>query len=132
MSNDNTPVLEWRGYTMNYQSVKEKPVPTDTEIEQCAKMEWLEVLSGMWEAIGKPLDEKRLQKYAKELNGIPLGLLEKAVNRAIRNSGDYQVVPTISAIWGALRRELGNPYDIDVAIERWVEKQYQPIIYRFE
>jgi len=91
---------------MNYQSVKEKPVPTDTEIEQCAKMEWLEVLSGMWEAIGKPLDEKRLQKYAKELNGIPLGLLEKAVNRAIRNSGDYQVVPTISAIWGRFAANL--------------------------
>lgn len=125
-------VPEWRGYTMNYQPVKGKPTSTEIEIEQCAKMEWLEVLSGMWEAIGKPLDEKRLQKYVKELNGIPLGLLEKAVSRAIRNSGDYQVVPTISAIWGALRKELGNPYDIDRAIERWVETQHQSIVKRFE
>ena len=126
------PVPEWRGYTMNYQPVKGKPTPTDIEIEQCANVEWLETLSGMWEAIGKPLDEKRLQKYAKELNGIPLGLLEKAVSRAIRNSGDYQVIPTISAIWGALRRELGNPYDIDQAIERWIETQYQSSVKRFE
>ena len=126
------PVPEWRGYTMNYQPVKFKPVPTDVEIERCAKVEWLEILSGMWEAIGKPLDEKRLRKYAKELSGIPLGLLDKAVSKAIRNSGDYQVVPTISAVWKAVRHELGNPYDIDEAIERWMETRYQSAVYRFE
>lgn len=137
MSNDldfetDIPVPEWRGYTMNYQRVKDKPIPTDIEIELCAKTERVKILSEMWDAIGKPLDEKRLQKYAKELKGIPLGLLEKAVSRAIRNSGDYQVVPTISAVWKAVRHELGNPYDIDEAIERWMETRYQSAVYRFE
>jgi len=64
-----TPVAEWRGYTMNYQPVKGGLVATDEDIEQAANMEWLGVLAGMWEAIGKPLDERRLQKYAKELRG---------------------------------------------------------------
>lgn len=134
-SNDDleTPVPEWRGYTLtNNQPVKGGLVRTDAEIEQDAYLEWTDVLIGMWEAIGKPLDEKRLAKYAKELKDIPLGLLEKAISRAIRNGGDYQVVPTISAIWGALRKELGNPYDIDEAIERWREAKYQSIIVRFE
>lgn len=127
-----TPVADWRGYSMNYQPVKGGLVATDAEIEQAANVEWLDILSGMWEAIGKPIDEKRLQKYARELHSIPLGLLEKAVSRAIRNGGDYMVVPTISAIWGALRKELKNPYDIDEAIERWCEAQYQSMIVRFE
>ena len=129
---EETPVAEWRGYNLNRQPVKGSLVPTDAEIEQVAGQEWLDVLTGMWEAIGKPLDEKRLQKYAKELNGIPLGLLEKAISRAIRNSGDYIVVPTISAIWNALRKELGNPYNIDEAISRWCEVKYQACVRRFE
>lgn len=127
-----TPVAEWRGYTMNYQPVKGGLVVTEAEIEQAASAEWLGVLAGMWEAIGKPLDEKRLKKYAKELQGIPLGLLERAVSLAIRNSGDYQVVPTIAAVWGAVRKELGKPYDIDVAIERWCEAQYESKVVRFK
>ncbi len=128
-----TPVSDWH-YSNPYDC---KPantqVPkTEEGIEQAASVEWLDVLSGMWEAIGKPLDEKRLNKYAKELSTIPLGLLERAVSRAIRNNGEYQVVPTIAAIWKAARVELRNPLDIDSAIERWVVNMYESGVRRFE
>lgn len=91
----------------------------EKEIDAAAYVEWLGVLAGMWDAIGKSLDERRLEKYAKELSYIPLGLLEKSVSRAMRNNGEYQVVPTIGAIHQALKNELGNPRDVDEAIDQW-------------
>lgn len=127
-----TPVAEWRGYEINHQPVKGGLVVTEAESDQAANVEWVDLLTGMWDAIGKPLDEKRLHKYVKELSWIPMGLLERAVSRAIRTSGDYLVVPTIAAIWNAVRKELKNPLDLDEAIERWCETQYQAAVRRFE
>src|SRR5690349_3264479 len=94
---------------------------SDGQITQMATDEWVSVLMSMWEAIGKDVDEKRLTIYAKQFSIVPLGLLEKAVGRAIRNNGNYLTVPTVGALWDALRRELGNPRDIDQAIEQWCE-----------
>lgn len=125
------PVPDWRGYKIEHKKAREKPVPTDAEIDQLAYVEWLEVLAGLWEAVGKPIDEKRLRKYTKELSRIPLGLLERAVSRTIRDGSEYQVVPTIGSIWKALRKELANPSDIDVVIERWIEEKYQLILKKF-
>jgi hypothetical protein len=81
--------------------------------------EWLGVLSSMWTAAGKPVDNERLAEYARTFNKIPHGLLRKMADRAIKDNGVFNTVPTIGACWVALRKELHNPYDLDAAIEEW-------------
>lgn len=94
--------------------------------------EWVSPLAGMWDAIGKPVDAKRLSEYQRVFSEIPHGLLSQMVDRAIRDNGAYQSVPTIGACWEALKKVLRNPFDVDAAIETWIEKQYQSCIYKFE
>ena len=102
---------------------------TDEEIYQAAMEEWLGVLSKLWIAFDIPLDPIRLVVYQNALK-MPLGLLEKAVDRAIRDHR-YKSVPIISEVWDALRAELGNPYDLDQAIEQWKTRKFEICIYRF-
>jgi hypothetical protein len=83
--------------------------------------EWLAVLAELWMAVGKPIDEERLKVYQKALEEIPLGLLELAVRWVIREN-TFQVVPVPAVIWAAVRKELGNPYDVRTAIEGWEEE----------
>ncbi len=104
---------------------------SDEEIDGKAYVDYLGVLADMWDAVGKPLDERRLNKYMAELRDIPLGLLQKAVSRALRNAGDYHVVPTIGAIYAAVRKELGNPQDLDEAVDRWCAAKFERSIVRF-
>lgn len=73
----------------------------DTEIEAAITQEWLAVLTRLWDAIGKPVDMKRLMAYKQELGDIPLGLLEDAVSKVLRDN-DWNTVPTIGAIWKAV------------------------------
>jgi hypothetical protein len=88
--------------------------------------EWLAVLGELWTATGKTVDSKRLRVYQKALGDVPLGLLEKAIKRVILEN-DYQVVPVPGVIWAAVRKELGYPFDINAAIEGWVEERWNRI-----
>jgi hypothetical protein len=96
---------------------------TDRQIKAMATDEWMETLMSLWSAIGKDAndDEKRLTIYARQFAIVPLGILEKAVDRAIRNNGKYLTVPTASVLWDAVRKELDiQPHeDVEGALQRW-------------
>jgi hypothetical protein len=53
-------------------------------------------------------------------------------DRATKDNGIYKSVPTIGACWQALYKVLGNPQDIDRAIEHWVEQRWQQAVYKFQ
>jgi len=80
--------------------------------------EWLGVLAELWTAAGKALEADRLQVYRQSLGEVPLGLLERAVRRVIREN-TYNVVPLPGVVWAAVRQELGEPWDIRMAMEDW-------------
>ena len=65
--------------------------------------EWLGVLAELWTAAGKPLEADRLQVYRQSLGEVPLGLLELAVRRVIRENVVH-VVPLPGVVWAAVRR----------------------------
>ena len=69
-----------------------------------ALKEWLGVLEELWTAAGKPLEADRLEVYRQSLGEVPLGLLELAVRRVIREN-TYNVVPLPGVVWAAVRRE---------------------------
>lgn len=92
--------------------------------------EWQSPLAGMWSAIGKQIDGKRLAEYTRVFSDIPAGLLLKMVDQAIKDNGQYQTVPTIGACWDALKKILHNPRDLDAAVESWVSSRF--MVYRFE
>jgi len=107
-------------------------VMTDAEINQMALEEWLSVLGRLWTAYSKDIELDRLQIYQDMLKDVPLGLLEKAVQRVV-SEHVYNSVPTVAQVFAALRRELGNPYDLDQAIEEWKQaRDIEKAIYRFE
>jgi hypothetical protein len=86
--------------------------------------EWLGVLAELWKAAGKPVEADRLEIYAKSLGEVPLGLLEMAVQRVIRENM-YHIVPLPGVVWEAVKKELGNPWDIRMALEDWVEQNWK-------
>ena len=92
--------------------------------------EWLSVLARLWIAFDKPLDPERLQLYQAELASVPMGLLELAISRTIRNHV-YSSVPSIGDVWRSVRAELGNPYDLDQAIQDWCERQWRKVVVDF-
>ena len=100
---------------------------TEAQIDQVATEDWLRVLGRLWDAVGKPIEPKRLEVYRRELGSVPLGLLEKAVSRAIGENGKYQNVPTIGVLWAAVRMVLGDPYDFGAAIEAWIENEWAEV-----
>lgn len=104
---------------------------SDDEIYQAAMEEWLNVLARLWVAFDKPLDPVRLALYQGMLNKLPLGLLELAVERVVREH-KYNSVPTVAQVWEAVRKELRNPFDLDQAIDTWCELKFQSCFYRFD
>jgi hypothetical protein len=103
---------------------------TDQAIYQMALEEWMGVLDQLWVAVGKPVDSVRLDVYRNNLGRVPLGLLENAVGRLLREH-IYNTVPTLGEIWSAIRKELGNPYDLDQAMEHWSQVSWESAIHRF-
>ena len=108
----------------------------DEHIRQEAYKEWLGTLVKLWDAVDKDVDDKRLALYAEEFRCVPLGLLEKAVKRAIRNNGVYLSVPSIGALWVAIKKETGDHPNMDVmdAVALWEEKttqRFESTIHRF-
>ncbi len=93
----------------------------DKEIYLMALADWYSILEGLWIAIGKPVDKKRLKIYAQELSNVPIGLLERAIRR-IRMTSTFSSVPAIGEIWRAVRVELEN--DNCSSPEEWVERQW--------
>jgi hypothetical protein len=90
--------------------------------------EWLGILRGMWDAIGKPVDERRLQEYARSFQMVPMELLRDSVDRAIRDNGAYQTIPTIGALWIAVKKELENPFDLVQGIDEWKDKRWNKML----
>lgn len=112
----------------------------DAELDQRTRkifyQEWLGLLVKMWDAVDKEVDEKRLAVYAEQFKPVPFGLLEKAVGRAIRNNGKYLTVPSVGALWDAIRQELGNDTSRDVleSIQHWMQTQdamFEMTLFRF-
>jgi hypothetical protein len=91
---------------------------SDKEILDAATEDWTGVLASLWEIVGKPIDPARLRAYKKNLESVPLGLLELAINRVFRENV-YQTVPVPGVIWEAIRKELHDPYDINKSLEEW-------------
>ncbi len=100
------------------------------EVDQAARKEWLEVIARLWEAVDKPIDAARLKNYQRELAIVPLGLLEKAVSRCIREN-TFSNVPPIGKVWEAVTHELGNPHDITQALENWAESGWNRCVVNF-
>jgi len=106
--------------------IPEEDEMSDEQIHQAALEEWLGVLAELWTALGKPLDAERLRVYQVAMESVPLGLLELAVRRVIREN-TYQVVPLPGAVWAAVHSELGNPRQVTTAIETWVDERWRRI-----
>jgi len=92
--------------------------------------EWLGVLTELWTSVEKPIDPDRLELYQKALGDVPLGLLERSVKRVIREN-TYQVVPVPGVIWEALKKELGNPFDVQLAVEAWLDEKWYRLINQY-
>lgn len=97
-------------------------IKTDREIQVMAITDWVEILSRLWVAVGKPEDRDRATIYGHALGDIPFGLLERGVNRILR-SHCFSSVPTIGEIIEAVKQELGNPHEVKQAIAEWVTAQ---------
>lgn len=105
---------------------------SDEDIYQAAMEEWLGVLVRLWQAVGKNVDAERLQIYQRELGDVPLGLLEKAVKRLIRE-WHYANVPNVNEIWKAVCKELDcRPDDVLDAIENWKNRSWERCFVRFD
>jgi hypothetical protein len=98
-----------------------------TEEDDLLLEEWYGVLLELWTATGKPQDPDRLEVYRQALEEVPLGLLELAVRRVIREN-TYNVVPLPGVVWAAVRKELGEPWDVRQAMEDWVERKHRALI----
>lgn len=103
----------------------------DELIYESPQEEWMSILARLWIAFDKPLDADRLRIYSDELSAIPMGLLEKAISRTIREHR-FSNVPSIGDVWRALQTELGNPYDLQQAIESWCDRQWRKVVVEFK
>lgn len=103
----------------------------DNEIYQAAMTEWLGVICRLWTAVDKEIEPARLDIYRRELAIVPLGLLEKAISRCIRENR-YNNIPSVGTIWQAIRKELGDPYDVDAEIERLFNAGFDRCVVKFE
>jgi len=94
------------------------PVKSDSQIFQMAYEEWVGVLAQLWTCIGKPVEADRLRIYCDQLKKLPLGLLEASIAKLMMEN-TWLTVPPVGAIWQAVRHELRDPYDLEIALEAW-------------
>jgi hypothetical protein len=108
--------------------VERQPL-TDEEIHQAATEEWLGILSRLWIGVGKSPTSEQLTVYREMLGDIPLGLLERTVERAMREHR-FANVPTIGNVWDAFLKELnlrpGMP--VEQAVETWSERLFDACV----
>lgn len=116
---------------------------SDDAIYAAGMEEWVGTIAQLWEAIGKgdqlnkdPEQKRRLNMYCKQLQIVPLGLLEKGIEYAIRNN-TFSTVPPIGTIWEGIRKELDKlnlppQMDIDEKIDRWITSRFQLAVYSFK
>lgn len=107
----------------------------DEQVYRAGMEEWVGVVASMWELIGKPVDEKRLNLYCKQLSIVPLGLLEKGIDYAVRNN-TYNNIPPIGTIWEGIRKELVHlnmppGTDIKDMIDRWNDDLFKRCFHHF-
>jgi hypothetical protein len=107
----------------------------DVQIYRAGMQDWVMTIAQLWDAIGKPVDEQRLDLYCKQLRNVPLGLLEIGVNYAISNN-TFSNVPPVGKIFEGIRKELVslNPrpgMDMDEMIELWRDHKMKTTFYKF-
>jgi hypothetical protein len=122
--------------TVDYQTVIDEDVSDEAEGYRAAMEDWVDEIASLWDVLGKPVDEKRLNQYCKELEIVPFGLLKKGISYAKRNN-TYSNVPPIGAIWEGVRKELAKlnlppGTDVEDAIEKWSSRLFERAVYRFE
>lgn len=105
---------------------------SDDEIYQEALKDWLRVLSRLWLAFGKQIDPVQFAIYRDMLSQLPLGLLELAIDQAVKGHA-FNTVPTIAEVWQAVRQVLGNPnpHYLDQAIREWCDRRWRQICVEF-
>ena len=87
--------------------------PSDAEIKSMLMKEWSDLFDALWYAIGKPIDQKQKSVYARALSNIPYGLLDKAINKVLKEH-KYSNIPTIAEIINAVRSVLGISSDANL------------------
>ena len=107
--------------------IEAMPGRSDDDLYQDAFKEWLDILAQLWTAFGKTVDDGQMIIYQRSLSVLPLGLLDAAVQRVIREH-DFNNVPTVAEVWKAVRKELGNPVDLDRAIEIWCDQLWRKAV----
>lgn len=114
-----------------------KTLPLDTEVEPLR--DWLKCIEFLWESVGKKIDgnaeeDKRFDAYTKIFAGVPIGILEPAIVKAISNNGKYNVIPTPGAIWDAIRKslEIRDGEDAQEVINNWQTVHFDKCVVRFE
>ena len=120
-------LARWDGSTPIY-----RKIGCDQDNAEAYRVEFVETIASLWDFIGKPVDERRLQQYMKQLEILPIGLLEKGIAYAVRNN-TFNTVPTIGAIWEGVRNELKplNPRpgaDVAELIEEWDKSQFKKCV----
>jgi hypothetical protein len=105
----------------------EAVLPASPDGPQSPLEDWLGVLSQLWTAFGKTPAEEQLAVYQQTLGTIPLGLLEPAIQEVLR-SHRYNSVPTIGDVIAAIRQVLGDPNDLQQAIEDWQDSCWRKCV----
>ena len=117
----------WEGTRPVYRRVM-----NDQEQKQAYNTAVVEMIAELWDYVGKPVDERRLQQYVKQLEILPIGLLEIGIAYAVRNNA-YNIVPTVGSIWEGVRNELRSlnlrlNEDIKTAIDEWLNHKFKECI----
>jgi len=104
---------------MMKRTLDDKKPLSDAEIRKMAYRDWIDVLSQLWEATGKPVNDKQLAVYAKQLRNVPMSILEDVVSVLLREH-TWNNVPTIGEIWKCIQDRHGDPDNLIVKERPWV------------
>jgi hypothetical protein len=115
-------IVEYQRYSpLKFSMVDEPPELEQAELNQLMKIEWTNILTRLWTAIGKDPDIKRLKIYSDNLQSVKYGLLFRAIDRVLRDH-TYSSVPPLGTIWEAIEQEMGRKRAdlyFQEALENW-------------